>query len=66
MAQMSFKFGEIIKKPLAVGEMSQTKPLPSPRPANFYGEYFWRICHVVEPDPPELFAVFSRHSGWPK
>jgi hypothetical protein len=28
MAQMSCKFGEIIKKPKAVGEMSQTKPHP--------------------------------------
>ncbi len=31
----------------------------TPRPANFYGEYFRRICHMVSPDPPELFAVFS-------
>ncbi len=38
----------------------------TPRPANFYGEYFSRICHVVEPDTPELFAVFTRHWGWPK
>ncbi len=41
-------------------------PDVTPQLANFYGEYFRRICHVVSPDPPELFAVFSRHSGWPK
>ncbi len=56
MTQMSCKFGEIIKK----------LPDVTPQPANFSGEYFRRICHVVEPDPPELSAVFSCHSGWPK
>ncbi len=41
MAQMSCKFGEIIKKPEAVGEMSQTKPLPKrPTPS---GELKWRV-----------------------
>ncbi len=43
--------------------MSRAKPnlLPdvTPQPANFSGKYFRQICHVVEPDPPELSAVFS-------
>ncbi len=53
-------------KPLEKWAKPNLSPDVTPRPANFYGEYFRRICHVVEPDPPELFAVFSRHSGWPK
>ncbi len=66
---MSCKFGEIIKKPYAAGEMSQTKhlsPNVSPCSANFNGEHFPRVFHVVKPDPPELSAVLTRHSGWQK
>jgi hypothetical protein len=65
---MSCKFGEIIKKPWAVGEMSQTKPHPKrpPRPANSDGEYFPWVFHVVIPDPPKLSAVLTRHSRWQK
>ncbi len=48
--------------------MSQTNLLPdvTPQPANFSGNYFRRICHVVESDPPDFSAVFSCHSNWPK
>ncbi len=53
-------------KPLEKWAKPNLSPDVTPRPANFYGEYFRRICHVVEPDPPELFAVFSRHSGLAK
>ncbi len=53
-------------KPLEKWAKPNLSPDVTPRPANFFGEYFRRICHVVSPDPPELFAVFSRHSGWPK
>jgi hypothetical protein len=42
MAQMSCKFGEIIKKPQAVGEMSQTKPLPK-RPPPPARQVRWRV-----------------------
>jgi hypothetical protein len=69
MAQMSSKFGEIIKKPEAVGEMSQTKlhpKRPPPLPAKSDGEYFSGVFHVVMPDPPKLSAVLTRHSGWQK
>jgi hypothetical protein len=53
-------------KPLEKWAKPNLLPDVTPQPANFYGEYFRRICHVVNPDPPEFFAVFSRHSGWPK
>ncbi len=61
---MSCTFGEIIKKPEAVGEMSQTKPHPKrppPPPAKSDGEYFPRVFHVVIPDPPKLSAKIIRH-----
>ncbi len=53
-------------KPLEKWAKPNLLPDITPQPANFSGEYFRRICHVVEPDPPELSAVFSCHSGWPK
>ncbi len=53
-------------KPLEKWAKPNLLPDVTPQPANFYGECFRRICHEVESDPPELFAVFSRHSGWPK
>jgi hypothetical protein len=53
-------------KPLEKWAKPNLLPDVTPQPVNFYGEYFRRICHVVESAPPELFAVFSRHSGWPK
>ncbi len=46
-------------KPLEKWAKPNLSPDVTPRPANFYGEYFQRICHVVEPDPPELFTFFS-------
>ncbi len=52
-------------KPLEKWAKPNLSPDVTPRPANFYVEYFRRICHVMSPDPPELFAVFSRHPGWP-
>ena len=56
---MSCKFREIIKK----WAKPNLSPDVTPRPANFYGEYFPRIgevvkWNVVKPDPPELSAVF--------
>jgi hypothetical protein len=68
MVQMSRNFGEIIKKPSAVGEMSQTKPHPKrpPPPAKSDGEYFPQVFHVVIPDPPKLSAILTRRSGWQK
>ncbi len=54
------------QKPLEKWANSNLSPDVTPRLANFYGEYFPRICHVVKPDPPELFAVLTRHPGWPK
>ncbi len=53
-------------KPLEKWAKPNLLPDVTPQPANFSGEYFRRICHMVEPDPPELSAVFSCHSGWPK
>ncbi len=53
-------------KPLEKCTKPNLLPDVTPQPANFSGKYFRRICHVVEPDPPELFAVFSCHSEWPK
>ncbi len=53
-------------KPLEKWVKPNLSPDVTPQPANFYGEYFWRVCHVVSPDPPVLFAVFSLYSGWPK
>jgi hypothetical protein len=53
-------------KPLEKWAKPNLLPDVTPQPANFCGEYFRRVCHVVSPDPPELFAIFSRHSGWPK
>ncbi len=53
------------QKPLEKWAKPNLSPDVTPLPANFCGEYFRRICHVVSQDPPELFAVFSRHPGWP-
>ncbi len=53
-------------KPLEKWAKPNLSPDVTPRPANLYGEYFPRICQVVKPDPPELCAVLTRHSGWPK
>ncbi len=53
-------------KPLEKWANLNLSPDVTPRPANIYGEYFPRICHLVKPDPPELSAVLTRHSGWPK
>ncbi len=50
-------------KPLEKWAKPNLSPDVTPRPANFYGEYFPRICHVVKPDPPELCRL-TRHSGW--
>jgi hypothetical protein len=33
-------------------------PEVTPQPANFSGDYFRRVCHVVESKPPEFLAVF--------
>ena len=46
-------------KPLEKWAKPNLLPDVTPQPANFCGEYFRRVCHVVIPDPPELFAVFS-------
>ncbi len=53
-------------KPLEKWAKPNLLPDVTPQPADISGECFRRICHVVESDPPELFAVFSRHSGWQK
>ncbi len=53
-------------KPLEKWAKPNLLPDVTPQPGDISGERFRRICHVVESDPPELFAVFSRHSGWPK
>ncbi len=53
-------------KPLEKWAKPNLSPDVIPRPANFYGEYFPHICHVVKPDLPELSAVLTRHSGWQK
>ena len=53
-------------KPLEKWAKPNLLPDVTPQPANFSGKYFRQICHVVEPDPPELSAVFSCHSKWPK
>ncbi len=53
-------------KPLEKWAKPNLLPDVTPQPANFSGKYFRRVCHVVEPDPPELSAVFSCHSKWPK
>ena len=53
-------------KPLEKWAKPNLSPDVTPRPANFYGEYFPRVCCVVKPDPPELSAVLTRHSGWQK
>ena len=53
-------------KPLEKWAKPNLLPDVTPQPANFSGNYFRRICHVVEPDPPEFSAVFSCHSNWPK
>ncbi len=46
-------------KPLEKWAKPNLLPDVTPQPANFCGEYFQRVCHVVSPDPPELFAIFS-------
>ncbi len=53
-------------KPLEKWAKPNLLPDVTPKPANFSGEYFRWICHMVEPDPPELSAVFSCRSGWTK
>ena len=53
-------------KPLEKWAKPNLLPDVSPQPANFSGNYFWRICHVVESVPPEFSAVFSCHLNWPK
>ncbi len=63
---MSCKFGEIIKKPLEKWAKPNLSPDVTRRPANFNGEYFPRILHVVNQDPLELSAVLTHHSGWQK
>ncbi len=45
-------------KPLEKWAKPNLLPDVTPQPANFSGKYFRRICHVVESDPPELFAFF--------
>jgi hypothetical protein len=62
MAQMSYKFGEIIKNYKPLKKISQTKPHPSvpPPPAKSDGEYFPRVFHAVIPDPPNSPAVLTR------
>ncbi len=53
-------------KPLEKWAKSNLLPDVTPQPANFSGNYFRRICYVVESDLPEFSAVFSCHSNWPK
>jgi hypothetical protein len=58
MAQMSCKFGEIIKKLEAVGEMSQTKPHPKrPPPAR---QVRWRVFSAGFPRGDPRSAEFTR------
>ncbi len=47
-------------KPLEKWAKPNLHPDVTPQPESFSGEYFRRICHVVESDPPESFAVFSQ------
>ena len=54
MGQMSSKFGEIIKKTIAVVKMSQAKP-PSPTPQS-NGGFWWCVFHVVEQKTPRKDA----------
>jgi hypothetical protein len=74
MAQMSCKFGEIIKKPSAAGEMSQTKPHPQrPTPSS---QLRWRVFSAGFPrgdtrsakiirrfDPPFKMAKIRGEGG---
>ncbi len=45
------------------------KPLENwakPNLLSFSGDCFWRVCHVVKPEPWEFLAVFTRQINWPK
>ena len=47
-------------KPLEKWAKPNLLPDVTPQPAN--GNYFRRVCHVVESNPPEFLAVFSCHT----
>ncbi len=53
-------------KPLENWAKPNLLPDVTPQPANFSGNYFRRVCHVVESDLRKFSAVFSCHSKWPK
>ncbi len=52
-------------KPLEKWAKPNLLPDVTPQPANFSGDYFRRVCHVVESKPPEFIAVFSCQIIWP-
>ncbi len=37
----------------------------TPQPANYFGDCFRRVCHVVKPEPREFLAVFTSQINWP-
>ncbi len=53
-------------KPLEKWAKPNLLPDVNPQPANFSGNCFWRVCHVVKPEPREFLAVFTRQINWPK
>ncbi len=53
-------------KPLKKWAKPNLLPDVTPQPANFSGDYFRRVCHVVESKPPEFLAVISCQINWPK
>jgi hypothetical protein len=53
-------------KPLENWAKPNLLPDVTPQPANFFGDWFRRVCHVVKSEPREFLAVFTSQINWPK
>ena len=53
-------------KPLEKWAKPNLLPDVTPQLANFSGDYFRRVCHVVESKPPEFLAILTSQRNWPR
>ena len=53
-------------KPLENWAKPNLLPDVTPQPANSFGDWIWRVCHVAKPEPREYLAVFISQINWPR
>jgi len=53
-------------KPLENWAKPNLLPDVTPQPANYFGDCFRRVCHVVKPEPREFLAILISQINWPR